>query len=172
MSFQIIGCLFPVLWGTHGSEILLTHFLYNFLIYTCIIFFLVFPFIFPSQSHSKFPWPWPGYASRTWVHGKVPLSLDWPMNGLVLGLKGPIFWYLFNIGIGAPFTSKVALSNVCLSTIWLLFVHIFLVKPCTVYNNFSNDYSLSLVIYQWKLIVRSHSKNNCWTNSFINGTKL
>ncbi len=38
VSSRIIGCLSPVIWGTHGSEVPLTTF-YHFLIYTCIIFF-------------------------------------------------------------------------------------------------------------------------------------
>ncbi len=91
VSSQIVGCLSPVVWGTHGSEVPLTIFFIIFKFIPVSFFSSLSLYFSPSQSHRKFLWLWPGYAPGSWVHGKVPLSSDWPENGLVKGLKGLIF---------------------------------------------------------------------------------
>jgi hypothetical protein len=110
VSFLIIGCLSPVIWRTHGSEILLAQF---FLIFKFIpvSFFLVSPFIFPQPIPKEIPMSMARLRSRTCVHRKVPLRLDRPTYqeyGLVIGLKRLVFRYQANIGTGAPFTSRLA----------------------------------------------------------------
>jgi hypothetical protein len=84
VSSQIIGRLSPVVWGTHGSEVPLTIFFSSFFnLYMYHFFLQSLPLFLYQPILQEVSMTMARLCSGSWVHGKVPLSLVWPENGLV-----------------------------------------------------------------------------------------